>query len=283
MTCAAGDLGYNPGHNGKAQSAKVASKKTKKHHTESARDRREAAQRCRHADRDSARARRAGNAAGSRAARPGRTVTKRRRLPYFRPAPLRGHARSVPAPRSMGKSRRAHRSHAHATFPPLECGEGRAPHLARRHLLEANRLEWGVGGLMFLLISNPWTDTQPMPKAVQLFFFVAGLFLILVDWFRIRALRREWKDRQATNRQGRFKLSATQQIESNLYWLGWMVCWTVWFPGWWMRASFAGLALVMIAGLLYRNNLRAPDTSPFDPGSVLDLKNGRTTHAHEQR
>ncbi len=127
---------------------------------------------------------------------------------------------------------------------------------------------------MFLSFSNPFTDTQPMPKALELFFFVAGLFLILVDSFRTMAFRREWRRQAGDNRQGRFKLSATQQIESNLYCLGWMICWTVGFPGWWMRASFAGLALVVVGALLYPYNLKAPDTPPHDVGSMLHLKDG---------
>ncbi len=135
---------------------------------------------------------------------------------------------------------------------------------------------------MFLSVSTPFTDTQPMPKALELFFFVAGLFLLLVDSTRTMAFRREWRRQTGDNRQGRFKLSVSQQIESNLYWLGWMICWAVGFPGWWMRASFAGLALVVVAALLYRYNLKAPDTPPYDAGSVLDLKNGQTTPAHEQ-
>jgi hypothetical protein len=135
---------------------------------------------------------------------------------------------------------------------------------------------------MLLFISNPWTDTQQMPKALELFFFVAGLFLLLVDAFRTMAFRREWRRQRDDNRVGRFKLSPTQQIESNLYVLGWMICWTVGFPDWWMRASFAGLALGVTAGLLYRNNLKAPDAPPYDEGSVLGLKKGQTTQAHEQ-
>jgi len=138
------------------------------------------------------------------------------------------------------------------------------------------------GDFMLLSVSNPFTDTQPMPKALELFFFVAGLFLVCVDSFRTMALRREWRRQAGGNRRGRFKLSASQQIESNLYSLGWMICWAVGFPDWWMRAAFAGLALVVIAGLLYRDNLKAPDTPPYDAGSVLDLKSGQNTPAHEQ-
>jgi hypothetical protein len=136
---------------------------------------------------------------------------------------------------------------------------------------------------MFLFVSNPFTDTQPMPKAMELFFFVTGVFLIFVDSFRIMTFRREWRRQAPDNRQGRFRLSAAQQIESNLYWLGWMICWTVGVPGWWMRASFAGLALIVIAGLLYRNNLKAPDTPPYNASSVLHLKNGKTIPAREQK
>jgi hypothetical protein len=135
---------------------------------------------------------------------------------------------------------------------------------------------------MFLSVSNPFTDTQPMPKALELFFFVAGLFLILVDSFRIRAFRQEWRREAGDNRKARFKLSRTQRIESSLYYLGWLICWTVGFPSWWVRALSAVLALVVIAGLLYRNNLRAPDTPPYDAESMLHLKNGQTTPAREQ-
>jgi hypothetical protein len=77
-------------------------------------------------------------------------------------------------------------------------------------------------------------------------------------------------------------LSASQQIESNLYLLGWLICWAVGFSSWWMRAFSAGLTLVVIAGLLYRNNLKAPDSPPYDTESMLDLKNGQSIQAHEQ-
>ena len=36
------------------------------------------------------------------------------------------------------------------------------------------------------------------------------------------------------------------------------------------------------AGLLYGNNLKAPDSPPYDTGSMLDLKNRQSIQAHEQ-
>lgn len=135
---------------------------------------------------------------------------------------------------------------------------------------------------MFLSLLNPFTDTQQMPKVLELGFFAAGAFLILVNAFRTKAFRREWKTQAGDNRRRRFKMSSHQRIEFQLIHLGWIICWTVAFPAWWMRGWFAGIALIVVAGLLYRNNLSARDAPPYDAGGALDLQNRQTNPAQEE-
>ena len=135
---------------------------------------------------------------------------------------------------------------------------------------------------MLLSTIPGFSDAQPMPKALAWFFFVASLFLIFVEAFRNLAFRREWRRQAPNDRQGRFIMSARQRIETSLYKLGWVICWGTIAYDWWMRILFAGGALAIVGTVLYRNNLRVPDTAPPDKASMLHLREGHAAPAHQQ-
>jgi len=135
---------------------------------------------------------------------------------------------------------------------------------------------------MFLSAAIVSWDSQPMPKAFELAFFSVGFVFLCVDTYRSLAFRREWKRETGERQRGRYRMSESQRIESSLYWLGIIVSWAFSFPDWWLRAFFACLAIAGILGLLYRFNLKAPDTPPYDAGSMLHLKNGQTAPFHKE-
>src|SRR5215472_13142165 len=139
ITCVGTILRYNPRHHAEAQSevSKIGQTKVPQESIH----RRKTAERRRYADRHFAPARRPGNPARSRTARPDWPHAEGGGLHLLRAAPRRRSPGRLSAPRSLGQPRRAYRTYAHAAFSALECRQGRAPHFPRRHLLEANRIE----------------------------------------------------------------------------------------------------------------------------------------------
>jgi predicted amidohydrolase len=110
-----------------------------------------------------------------------------------------------------------------------------------------------------------------MPFLAQMVFYLAGVVFLLVGSFRSFTSRRAWKADARGGPSHRYKMPASLQLEIRLYNLGLCICWGVSFPYWWMRALFAGLGLVTILILLYRNDLKAPDAPPYDARSTLRL------------
>jgi hypothetical protein len=113
--------------------------------------------------------------------------------------------------------------------------------------------------------------TEPMPFLAQMVFYLAGIVFVLVGSFRSFASWRAWNANTRGGRSERYKMPPSLQLEIRLYNLGFFICWGASFPYWWVRALFAGLGLVMIFILLYRNNLKAPDAPAYDAQSTLTL------------
>ena len=132
---------------------------------------------------------------------------------------------------------------------------------------------------MLLFTSYLLFDVQPMPKAVELFFFSVGIVLLFVGSARASAARREWKRKADETKQKSYKMPVKIQIEVRLYTLAALTCWAVGSSSWLVRAVAGGLAVAMIIAVLYRNSLAAPDTPPFDAESMLHIPNQESISA----
>ncbi len=108
-------------------------------------------------------------------------------------------------------------------------------------------------------------------KALELFFFCAGIAFLIAGAFRSRAARHRWKAR-ASNLQKRYKMSSHERIEFGLCNLGWTISWALASWDWWMRAAFGAISLVGIVALLYQTDFRREDAPMYDEASTLHLR-----------
>jgi hypothetical protein len=124
---------------------------------------------------------------------------------------------------------------------------------------------------MFLLAGLISVNQWAMPMIPELLFFSTGFVLLMVNSFRTLAHRRAWKRSIQGRPRQRYKMPLAAEVESRLYFLGALICWAVSFPDWELRAFLAALGLATVFMLLYRNNLKTKDATPYDTESVLQL------------
>ena len=122
-----------------------------------------------------------------------------------------------------------------------------------------------------MLESEIFSYGRAMPKAVEIFFFCAGLVFLIVGTVRSRAARQRWKANSSL-RDKRFKMSDRKRLEFSLFNLGWLISWALGASAWWMRAAFGILGLLSVIKFLYQIDFGAEDTPEYDQASTLHLK-----------
>jgi len=109
-----------------------------------------------------------------------------------------------------------------------------------------------------------------MPKAMQLFFYCAGLAFLFVASLRSYRAHQQWKA-LASNQGKRYKMSPMESLEAGLYNLGWFVSWSLALSEWWLRAALGALSLIIIFVHLRQGSFSSSDASVSDEASTLHL------------
>ena len=115
-------------------------------------------------------------------------------------------------------------------------------------------------------------QSERMPIVLGIMFLAAAIVLSLLGSAVSWSCHREWKKNRSRSSMAPFRLPLAKKLESSVYTLGAIICWTAAIPEWRFRALCGGVGLLWVMQTIHRLKSGSRAAPDFDDASVLHVE-----------